>query len=89
MIKTKFSKTFDECLTLAYLFQSEFLVDKTLYTDASPAGTYSLVDTVGTNSYSEATADDKRYYFYVIALNSYRESSACTAVWIEVPVGMV
>ncbi|MCX6156244.1 MAG: hypothetical protein NT007_19000 [Candidatus Kapabacteria bacterium] len=68
---------------------TEYKVERSIVNTGAAAGTYTLVDTVGTNSYSELTVDGKRYYFYVIAANSYRESAACAAVWVDVPVNPV
>ncbi|MCX6152629.1 MAG: hypothetical protein NT007_00560 [Candidatus Kapabacteria bacterium] len=65
---------------------SAYKVFRSIVNFGGSAGTYSLVDTVGTNTYSEVTVDNKRYYFYVIAANDYRESAACAAMWVDVPV---
>ncbi|MCX6154157.1 MAG: hypothetical protein NT007_08355 [Candidatus Kapabacteria bacterium] len=65
---------------------TNYKVYRSIVNTGGSAGTYSLVDTVGTNSYSEETIEDRRYYYYVIAINSYLESTACSAMFVDVPV---
>ena len=54
MITKKFSKTYDEALTQAYLFHSEFVIDKALFTAFSP----SFDDTFATEFLALITATD-------------------------------
>ncbi|MCX6153128.1 MAG: hypothetical protein NT007_03095 [Candidatus Kapabacteria bacterium] len=65
---------------------TNYKVYRSIVNTGASSGTYSLVDTVASNTYSELTIDDKRYYYYVIAINSYLESAACSSMFIDVPV---
>jgi len=54
MLKTKFSKSFNDVLNQAYMFQSELIIDQSVFTTASP----SFAPPFATNFLSDIHAAD-------------------------------
>ncbi|MCX6153316.1 MAG: hypothetical protein NT007_04065, partial [Candidatus Kapabacteria bacterium] len=65
---------------------TRYKVYRSIVSVGSPAGTYSYLELANTNSYYEVSVENKRYYYYLIAINDYRESSASSAIFVDVPV---
>ncbi|MCX6156050.1 MAG: hypothetical protein NT007_18025 [Candidatus Kapabacteria bacterium] len=65
---------------------TSYRVYESIVAVGAAAGIYNQIAEPATNSYSEASVENKRYYFYVVAKNSYRESASSAVVMVDVPV---
>ncbi|MCX6156292.1 MAG: hypothetical protein NT007_19240 [Candidatus Kapabacteria bacterium] len=65
---------------------TRYKVYRSIVNVSAAPGTYSYLELAATNSYSEVSVENKRFYYYIIAVNDYLESAASAAIYIDVPV---
>ncbi|MCX6154195.1 MAG: hypothetical protein NT007_08545 [Candidatus Kapabacteria bacterium] len=65
---------------------TRYKIFRSIVNVGSSAGTYSYMELASTNTFSEESIENKRFYYYIVAVNDYLESTACSAVFVDVPV---